>query len=297
MESSSAKGKHAPTRLQLEKLRFHNSIVEEFEARIQKLNCTWRDHVSSFERTRESIDDRYDALILQLETIHAALSNKLLLTKQKNGSLIDQIEQQKNRKTKLQNRAETTNLEVSAEIDLELKLQQRSAELHVQLGESQRRLERQLEKKVKLKKAYIRVINQYKKLKEDQEMREYRRHAFEKKAALERQRKEREEAERKAKEAEKDPRNLYRALLAAAGHIDGEDPMEMRPDRVTFYQGPTIPDVAKPEQQILVDPPKYEECVWLENNIRTLLSTGNYTEDGPVIRGLQAQLARIKGVP
>jgi hypothetical protein len=219
------------------------------------------------------------------------------LTKQKNTSLAEQIAQQKNRKTKLQNRIETTSLEISAEIDLELKLQQRAAELQVQLGESKRRLERQSEKKIKLKKAYIRLINQYKKLKEDEEAREYRRRALEKKSALEKQRKEREEEEKRAKEAENDPRNKYRALLAAAGHIDGEDPVGGHPDRVMFYEGPTEggPGVVATGQQIIVDAPKYEECIWLENNIRTLLSTGNYTEDDAVIRGLRAQLSRITG--
>jgi hypothetical protein len=43
-----------------------------------------------------------------------------------------------------------------------------------------------------------------------------------------------------------------------------------------------------------VESPKFEEGIWLENNIRTLLSTGNYTEDDPVIRGLRAQLQRIR---
>jgi hypothetical protein len=49
----------------------------------------------------------------------------------------------------------------------------------------------------------------------------------------------------------------------------------------------------KPDQ-ILIDNPQFDEGIWLQNNIRTLLSTGNYTEDDPVIRSLKAQLRRMR---
>jgi hypothetical protein len=282
--------KKAVGRLQREKLAFRGEMLHEIEAKKQQISAAWREHTTQIESVREQIDGRYDALICQLEAQYAAVSRHLLLFRQRNTSLASQIEETRSLKTKLQNQSETTNLEISAEIDLELKLQQRASELQVQLGDSRRRLGSQLEKKVKLKKAYLRVINQYKKLKDDDELRECRRKALVKKALLEQQRKEREEEEQRAKEAANDPRNKYRALLAAAGHIDGEDPIGARPDCVTFYDGPTVA-VAKAEQPIVVESPKYQQCVWLENNIRTLLSTGNYTEDDPVIRRLKAQLA------
>jgi hypothetical protein len=276
------------------KIQFHQEHVQGFEESVREIGQKWRDHLARFAQTTDEVNDRYDSLILQLETTYSSVSSALSSAKQTNRSLSEERDQQKSLKTKLQNRNETTQLEIGAEIDLELRLQQRVAELHLQLGESQRRLECQVEKKVRLKKAYIRAINQYKRLKAEEELRENRRRAFEKRALLERKKKEREEEERRAREAGNDPRNKYMALLAAAGHIDG-DPLTTKPDQITFYQGAVLPgDAASRGEQIIVDSPKLEEGIWLENNIRTLLSTGNYTDDDPVIRGLWAQLQRIR---
>jgi hypothetical protein len=159
MEGPKPKRKAKQTHLRLLKTQFHQELIRVTEQRARDVGEKWRERLSDLNRTTDDIDDRYDSLILQLEKIDSSASSKLLSTKQTNRSLSEQIAQQKSLKTKLQNQNETTQLEIAAEIDLELKLQQRAAELHLQLGESQRRLERQVEKKVRLKKAYVRATN------------------------------------------------------------------------------------------------------------------------------------------
>ena len=286
--------KKRPTREQMEKIRFQEQMKSEIEKKFQGVAKSWKEHVDRFAATKADIDSRYDNLLLQLDTIRSQVGAKLTVIKKENAALKKRIDQQRLMKERLQNKAETNHIEVSAEIDLELKLQQRAAELQVQRGESRRRLEQQLEKKIRLKKAYLRNINQYKKLKAAEEERQNKRRALRKKAMLEQKKKEMEEEAIRAKAKEDDPMNRYRALLAAAGHISVNDQGSKPETPTTFFQGPLIEPSAPRPDQIVIDNPQYDEGIWLENNIRTLLSTGNYTDDDPVIRGLRAQLCKLR---
>lgn len=290
-------GKKKPSKLQLEKVRFRQALCDEMQEKIKQISNNWQEQVTNFTKTKEAIDNRYVSLTLQLDSIYGQVSSKLATVRRQNAALKDKIELQKALKGRLQKRAETDHLEISAEIDMELKLQQRAADLHMQLGESKRRLERQLEKKIQLKKAYLRVINEYKRLKAVEEEREAKRAAQRKKAALLHKKKQMEEEEARRKAEESNPMNRYRALLAAAGHLDYNNKGSTAQNPTTFYQGPMmVPQTAPKEDQIVVDSPQYDEGVWLENNIRTLLSTGNYTDDDPVIRGLRAQLCHLRSL-
>jgi hypothetical protein len=285
--------KSRSSQLQLAKLNFQKEMKRQSEVRLQKVGLLWRAQLTSVAETKSEIDSRYDSIIARLESIFGTVSVKLATTKQECITLRENIDCQKSVKTRLQDRTEANHLEISAEIDLELKLQQHAAELQVHLGDARRRLDRQLEKKARLKKSYIRAINHYKKLKLEDEDRSNRERALQRKAFLLKRKKELEEEQQKAREEQNDPRNKYRALLAAAGHID---PLYQKPtESLTFYQGPLIQTEAAPTpDQIVVDSPQYDEGIWLENNIRTLLSTGNYADDDPVIRSLRSQLYKIR---
>ena len=284
--------KKRPTLEQMEKIRFQEQMKQEIEQKFRDIAKNWKGHVDRFAATKQDIDTQYDKLLMQLDTIRGQVGAKLTVIKKENAALKKRIDQLRLTKERLQNKAETNHIEVSAEIDLELKLQQRAAELQVQRGESRRRLEQQLEKKIRLKKAYLRNINQYKKLKQSEEDRQNKRKALRKRAILEQKKKEMEEEAAKAKE--EDPMNRYRALLAAAGHISVNDQGTKQETPTTFFQGPLVEPSAPRPDQIVIDNPQYDEGIWLENNIRTLLSTGNYTDDDPVIRGLRAQLCKLR---
>jgi hypothetical protein len=257
----------------------------------------WRKYMEFFFATREEISARNSGLLAQVEGNIARLSTKLVNVQHENQLLRERIQVEKSTKAKLQNKIEVNSLEIGAETDLELKLQQKTVELQLQLGERKRRLDRQLQKKATLKKAYIRVIEKYREMKSEHEQKENRRKAMQKKSLLEKRKRELEEAEQRAKAAESDPITKYRALLAAAGHgtfsersrnIVGSGP-------TSFYQGPLVLGTEGPSpEQILVDNPQFDEGIWLENNIRTLLSTGNYTDDDPVIRSLRNQLRQLR---
>jgi hypothetical protein len=281
--------------LQLAKLNFQKETKNSLESKKARIASLWRTQLDNVARIKDEIDSRYDAIMTHLDASLGTLSNKLATARNEVIALRANVDRQKQIKARLQIKTDENQLEISAEIDLELKLQQHAADLQVQLGDSRRRLERQLEKKAQLKKSYIRLIAQYKKLKAEEEDREHHDKALHKRAALLKRKQELEEEQRRAKESENDPRNKYKALLAAAGHIDACGAEAKPADSLTFYQGPLMQTDAPPRpDQILVDSPQYDEGIWLENNIRTLLSTGNYTDDDPVIRSLRAQLHQMR---
>ncbi|KAH0791089.1 erythrocyte binding protein [Histomonas meleagridis] len=266
-----------------EKLKFITQKKEEFQSKINALKKGWIDQMQNCVQQKELIDSRYDMISSKLEEIAYSLQSKIYEIKEKNQELNDSILSLKSQKQKIQAKRESNQLETSAEVDLELKLQQKAADLHHQINENKRKTEAIIEKKISLKKSYVRLIAQYKKLMEEIEASQNRQAAFRKKKALE-MKKKHIEKEQKQVENSDEQMNQYLSLLAAAGQINFANKSKLI---TTVYQPPQSP---KTESRFVVDSPQYNECIWLENNIKTLLSTGNYTEDDPVIRQLQEKL-------
>ncbi|OHT15183.1 hypothetical protein TRFO_14368 [Tritrichomonas foetus] len=301
-----------------EKLKFINQLRVETQAKFQNLQKLWQEQLGRFSAQKKQVDTSYDDMAMKVDSILSKIQSELYQLKKNNAELADKIEQKKMIKNQLQTKKETTHLEVSAEIDIELKLQQRAAELHRQLGECKRRRDATLEQKIQLKKSYVRAINQYKKLKSIDEDRSAKKEAMQKKLYLQKKKMEMEEEERRQREAENDPMNKYKSLLAAAGHIKFNSKaftptIEVAPLTKIYKTDAPITKIYQPEgarpqnhyqqQQNMIinsdaglvfDSPQNDEGIWLENNIRTLLSTGNYTDDDPVIRNLRAELARLR---
>ena len=307
-QAQRSKKKQNP-KIKQEKLDFINQLRAETQEKFGNLQKLWQQQLEKFTVQKKSVDSSYDEMIMKVDSILARMQNELSTVKKANAELKDQIERKQLKKAKLQTKTETDQLEVSAEIDIELKLQQRAAELHRQLGECKRRLDASLEKKIQLKKSYVRIINQYKKMKAMDEDRNIKKEALQKKIYLQKKKMEMEEEEKRKKEAENDPMNRYKSLLAAAGHIKfNADPSPNIPSApltqiynldapITKIYQPERCQMNNPENQsahIVYDPQHCDEGIWLENNIRTLLSTGNYTDDDPVIRNLRAELAKLR---
>ena len=306
--------KKSNAKLKADKLNFINQMRIENQKSSQVLQQSWMSLLSKFQAQKSLVDSSYEALSSKINSLLIKKQQELNELKKSNLELQEKIERKQLIRSKLQTSNETKNIEISAEIDMELKLQQRAAELHRQLGDSQRRLESAKEQKIQLKKSYIRVINQYKRLKQLNEEREIKKEALQKKLYLQKKKIELEEQERLRIESENDPMNKYKSLLAAAGHIkfnsnpsdnDFRPTLEVAPLKNIYKSESSITRIYQPEGVLqnniqkdpnvfVVDNVQNDEGVWLENNIRTLLSTGNYTDDDPVIRNLRAELARIR---
>lgn len=304
--------KKQSSKIKAEKLKFINQLRNEMQQSNDQLQKSWFEQLDKFNSQKEKIDDAYDHMQSKIDNILMKLQHDLMQIKSSNADLLDQIEQKKALKASMQSKTENRQIEISAEIDMELKLQQRTAELHQQLGESKRLRDTAIAEEIKLKKGYIRLINQYKQFKLLFEEREAQKQAIQKKKYLQKKKQELEEEQKRKIEAENDPMNRYRSLLAAAGHIkvndlDGEAiGNDSSLTKLYKKEGP-ITHIYQPDQYIhqmqqntgayIIDSPQNDEGIWLENNIRTLLSTGNYTDDDPVIRNLKAELARIRCMP
>lgn len=306
--------KKSNAKLKADKLNFINQMRAETQKSSQALQQSWMSLLSKFNAQKSQVDSSYEVLSSKINAILIKKQQELNEMKKSNLELKEKIERKRLFRNQLQVTNETKNIEISAEIDMELKLQQRAAELQRQLGDSRRRLDSAKEQKIQLKKSYIRVINQYKKLKKLNEEREVKKEALQKKLYLQKKQLEQEEEERLRIESENDPMNKYKALLAAAGHIKfNSSPSdstfmptyEPAPLKNIYRKESSITRIYQPEgvlqdnikkdpKIVVIDNPHNDEGVWLENNIRTLLSTGNYTEDDPVIRNLRAELARLR---
>lgn len=306
--------KKSNEKLKADKLNFINQMRIEAQKSSQVLEQSWMALLSKFQAQKSLVDSSYEAISTKINALLIKKQQELNELKKSNFELQEKIERKRIIRNKLQATNDTKNIEVSAEIDMELKLQQRAAELHRQLGESKRRLESAKEQKIQLKKSYVRAINQYKRLKQINEEREIKKEALQKKLYLQKKQIEQEEQKRLRIESENDPMNKYKSLLAAAGHIkfnsnpsesDFKPTLEVSPltnlyrsessiTRIYQPEGVLQSNIQKDPKVFVVDSAQNDEGVWLENNIRTLLSTGNYTEDDPVIRNLRAELARIR---
>lgn len=306
--------KKSNSKLKADKLNFINQMRIENQKSIDVLQQSWMTLLSKFNAHKSLVDSSYEALSTKINAILIKKQQELNELKKSNSEIREKIERKQIIRNKLQTTNETKNIEISAEIDMELKLQQRAAELHRQLGESRRRLDSAKEQKIQLKKSYVRVINQYKRLKRLNEEREIKKEALQKKLYLQKKQIEMEEQKRMQIESENDPMNKYKSLLAAAGHIkfnsnpsenDFRPTLEVAPLTNMYRNESSITRIYQPEgilqnniqkdpNVFVVDNPHNDEGVWLENNIRTLLSTGNYTDDDPVIRNLRAELARLR---
>lgn len=292
MKESRSKTKPDP-KLKLKKIQLRAQLTDEFEKKINNILVSWKKQQESFTTKANEFDSQLDNMQTRIENIYNTIYTKLSAVKNGNRIMEEKIEQQKALKRKLQQTSETNNIEISAEINLELQRQKRAAELHCAVAENKRLLDKSKREKVELKKKYLRAITQYNKLKAEEEERVRVKRALKKKAYLEQKLKEREEEERRAIQAENDPKNKYKALLAAAGHIDGDSSVHQVETRAPLiYQPADTPAISDP--RVIIETHETDDGLWLENNIRTLLSTGNYTEDDPVIRGLKAQLHRAR---
>jgi len=268
-------------RIKLEKAKFREELKYIFDKKIDLIYRAWSEYQKRIQNNINEVDELYEKNRISINDKIDSIKNKSIDVNSEVDFLKTRIEQLKIEKNKHSSKSNRKKTEKVAEIDLEIKLQSNVVDLHRKLEEKKREILRAKDKKLKYKKMYIRAIEEYEKIKKEEEDRYNKRIALQRKKYLIEKEKEKEIKKIKEEDKKNNPSGRYLSLLAAAGHSNIENvPVSI--------ESPDTPDI--PKKEMIVCHPNYEELSIIEKNIRTLLSTGNYHENDPVIRGLYAKI-------
>jgi hypothetical protein len=274
----------------------------------------WRQKVDEFDRSKTSVDIGYDGLQTRLETIFTALQAKTIQMKDRCKELQKSIDSQRRSLNKARTAAEIRGTDESTEIQIELRLKMNAEELKARALQCRRQLSEVESHGAKYKSLYLKNVAKQRKIQSAEQ-------AAQKIKDLEKERmlgmdllKQRVKEEqdrididietiRKMREnllhppvppqPKKSAREKYREMLKEAGQIfDDDDPQFSRCHDSDNREELVFEDIESDKEETEQQFGK-EQIEFLENNVRTLLGTGNYTNDDPIIRRLRSQIADI----
>lgn len=233
----------------------------------------WREKAEEFSRQASVVDRKYDGVIRRVGQMTRRVSScgeelKVLVEELK--SRVDHLKEGNGR---LARSVREKQLDKTAEDGLEMELQETLSELHSRRGELERELVAISRETIELKKGYAGVIREYKDLKEEESGMRVGRKVEKKREVLEEREKVEERNERKEeREGEREEEDSYQALLQAAGH------------KGDVGEGIRVGREGRGKERSGGETLRKVSSSVLESNIQILISTGNYTEDDPVIK-------------
>lgn len=302
------------------KIQFSQARAAQHNAELDDIRRGWKQKMADFDRAKVAVDIRYESLQTRLESIATALDNKTAQEKEKIATLKTAIEKLTRNIRRAKASEELRGIDESAEMQIELKLQMQTNQLKEQLKKTKSETEAATERRDKYKGMYLKAVSRQKRI-------NYKRETKVRLADAESQRKQdfellrqmiKEEQERLNNDVEtlrrmreelmnppppppspkkKSPRDLYLQLLKEAGQYADDDDrvaisgfQDTTHEPITFEDEDDIEEIPHKESDAGHDV-DYEQITYLENTIRTLLATGNYSESDPLIVGLRAQIS------
>ena len=299
------------------KVQFSQACAERHNAELDDIRRGWKQKMADFDRAKVAVDIRYESLQTRLETIATALDKKTAQEKEKIASLKASVEKLTRNIRRAKASEELRGIDESAEMQIELKLQMQTKQLRDQLNKMKAETADVTSRGDKYKGLYLKAIARQKKI-------NYKRETKVRLAEAESQRKLdfdafremiKQEQKRLNDDVEtlrrmreelmhpppappspkkKSPKEMYLEMLKEAGqHVDDDDRVavsgfqDTTHEPITFEDDEEVEEVPHRESVHDVD---YEQISYLENTIRTLLATGNYSESDPLIVGLRAQI-------
>ncbi|EAY13910.1 erythrocyte binding protein, putative [Trichomonas vaginalis G3] len=277
------------TAIEIKKLRFSEEInrlySDLFEEKKQRVLQERKN--ANLPQKKAEMQNDYDQLIKKAEDSKREIMARISDLELENNELHDKLERLSQQKMSQLKKDENLEIQKRAEEDLETQLHSEIAALETKKNEYLRLVSQQREIKLDLKKKYKRVKDTYeallKKVKQmaiDKEVK--RKQKDLEKINAEMQRKKKEEEERK-----KDPINSYNNFLYNAGYSN--EP----------YDIPiVVHEIDEPMEILSMSGDSLEESVFegepnvIDDQIRQLLSTGQYTESDPLIRELRSRLKK-----
>lgn len=310
--------------LKSQKALFTRQLEERNRTEMDNIRRSWKLKCDEMDRSKKSVDIQYESLLTRLEGIISATEAKIIHTREESKKIRDEISNMKKSIGQSKAAIELRETDESSEIEIELRLQMQVNELKQRLQYARAETANANDKFANYKSMYLKVINKQRKI---QERRENEKNLHEIRYDLneslklfkERIAKEHlnlDEDLRKLREMrenlihpkppKKSPQEEYRKYLLEAGQwVDEHQASFMRTDENAIYL--KEPELIEDSDSNLpvndnfthisqnLDENVLDQIELLENNIRILLSTGNYKEEDALISNLRKQIEELKG--
>lgn len=306
-----------------EKALFKRQLEERNRAEIDNIRRLWKIRSDEIERSKKSVDIQYESLLTRLEGIISTTESQVIMAREKSIKLRETITNFKKSISQSKAAFELRETDESSEIEIELRLQMQVEELKKRLQNVHEETSNVNARFANYKSMYLKIVNKQRKIQEKREseknLNELRydfnesMKLFKAKTAQEHRnldedlRKLREMRENliHPKPPKKSPQEEYRKYLLEAGQwVDEHQASFMKTDEnAIYFNEPGLindsdSDIPVHEHFSRISQ-NYDENVldqieFLENNIRTLLSTGNYKEDDALIIQMRKQIDDLR---
>ena len=274
-----------------EKLRFSQLLEEKHKQKMDDLRRSWRDHLSIFHRSTEMVNIQYDSLNARLDSIISSIEPKILKAKQTTKNLKADIESLQRSILRARSVKEQRMNEENSEMEIELSLKHRINDLKQMIETSKKRVQLANAKSERYKRLYLRAVDKQRSIRERErlvcdlcEMRANVSLCFTNFLHC---------IEDEQKKLDSDSEALRKMRDELLRSPLGE-PAQRRASSVTA--SPAAHSEAEPydafEERKSVGG-KGRKIQIIEDNIRTLLSTGNYAENDPIIKSLRKKIGEL----
>jgi multidrug efflux pump subunit AcrA (membrane-fusion protein) len=311
------------SKLNAEKARYCQFLTDRHNQQKDSIRRRHQQSKMSCERIQTSIETRYDSLQARLDNFLTSFETKTAELKGSNLRLKATVEIARRNLSKARSAAELRDAGQSSEIQAELRLQMKVNELRTTLDQTKTKITEANAHNQKYKDLYLKNVAKQKKIQEsrgvDDRLKQLELDRRDGLAVLRQRIKEEQELlerdlERLRKMREdllhppppvspkKTPREAYRELLREAGQIpEDSDDVDLIPivgghyssDDALVFPNTEANEPEEPVRQFVRDEVDTGQLAYLENNVRTLLGTGNYTESDPLIVRLRSQIAGL----
>lgn len=290
------------------KIRFKQAIAADNEAEINRIRRCWRTHKEKIAKAKNDIDLRYESLRTRLEGIISSIETRTMETREKNKKLRNSVDSLARSVGRARAAASLRQVDEKPEIEVEINLRMQVEELKQRLQTVKNETKQVEERKEFYQAKYLNITGKQHKLKKSIEFNnkinqyevdrkngitEFRKLIEEELVLLtadaEEIRKIREDLLHPPIVEEKPhPKKQYQQMLMTAGQWD---PMPMS-GSINMQDNLAIEDVDPfiPQRENDGNSNVLAQKALFENNIRTLLATGNYTENDPIIISLKKQI-------
>lgn len=290
------------------KIRFKQAIAADNEAEINRIRRCWRTHKEKIAKAKNDIDLRYESLRTRLEGIISSIETSTIETREKNKKLRNSVDSLARSVGRARAAASLRQVDEKPEIEVEINLRMQVEELKQRLQTVKNETKQVEERKEFYQAKYLSITGKQHKLKKSIEFNnKINQYEVDRKNGISEFRKliEKElefliadaEEIRKIREdllhppiveEKPHPKKQYQQMLMTAGQWD---PTPM-PGSFNMQDNLAIEDVDPfiPQKENDGNSNVLAQKAMFENNIRTLLATGNYTENDPIIISLKKQI-------
>ena len=288
-----------------EKSHFSQILEEQHKQKMDDLRRSWRDHLTNFQHSKEIVSFRYDELSTRLEKIISSIESKIINTKQVSNNLKANIESLQRLILKSQTVKEQQMNDDNSEQEVEVTLKHHLANLKHNIATTQTNSQLARTKSERYKLLYLRTLAKQRTLRDrerdlyklrdmqaelSQCFSDFLHHIEEESNNLARDsaslRVMRNELLRVPLKGitQSNTENAHAQLLAAAS------PPSCDVINTSAFISADASIALEGRQSVLS---KDRKIQLIEDNIRALISTGNYTEKDPIIVSLRKKISEL----